>query len=148
MISQQPMIMMLSQQRADTSILNPCVWAAADEAAAWMKERCCSACSRCTELELSCLHVMPLQLVFEHHLACAQLGSILPKHLHSWHAQELLDQQRKEYEGTIARHLQFVDRLLKDKDDLSTRCAALANDVKVMSWSVCLFCQRCADHAC
>ncbi|KAK9838070.1 hypothetical protein WJX74_011122 [Apatococcus lobatus] len=44
--------------------------------------------------------------------------------------QEVLEQQRKEYEGTIARHLQFVDRLLKDKDDLSTRCAALASDVK------------------
>ena len=49
--------------------------------------------------------------------------------------QELLEQQRKEYEGTIARHLQFVDRLLKDKDDLSTRCAALATDVKVRSLS-------------
>ena len=45
--------------------------------------------------------------------------------------QELLEQQRKEHEGTIAQQLQFVDRLLKDKDDLSARCATLATDVKV-----------------
>ena len=44
--------------------------------------------------------------------------------------QDLLEQQRREYESTIARHLQFVDRLLQDKDDLSARCAALAADVK------------------
>jgi predicted nuclease with TOPRIM domain len=40
--------------------------------------------------------------------------------------------QRKEYEGTIKRHLGFIDKLLAEKDQLAQKCESLAEDVKKM----------------
>jgi hypothetical protein len=40
--------------------------------------------------------------------------------------------QRKEYEGTIKRHLGFIDKLLAEKDQLSLKCESLSEDVKKM----------------
>jgi hypothetical protein len=41
-----------------------------------------------------------------------------------------LKQVRSEYESTIARHLGFIDRLLADKQSLSDKCDALAEEMK------------------
>ena len=41
-----------------------------------------------------------------------------------------LKQVRSEYESTIARHLGFIDRLLADKQSLSDKCDALADEMK------------------
>jgi hypothetical protein len=40
--------------------------------------------------------------------------------------------QRKEYEGTIKRHLGFIDKLLAEKDQLALKCESLSLDVKKM----------------
>lgn len=44
---------------------------------------------------------------------------------------ELLAVQRAEYEGAVARHLAFVDRLLADKEALTARTEQLEAAVKV-----------------
>eukprot|EP00948_MAST-09A_sp_MAST-9A-sp1_P003984 g3984.t1 len=41
-----------------------------------------------------------------------------------------LKEQREEYETTIARHLSFIDRLLADKEALSSKCEELATQLK------------------
>jgi 5-azacytidine-induced protein 1 len=43
---------------------------------------------------------------------------------------EKLKKVRSEYESTIARHLGFIDRLLADKQSLSDKCDALADEMK------------------
>ena len=40
-----------------------------------------------------------------------------------------LEKQKQEYEGIVARHLSFVDRLLADKQELSNKCEELAKQV-------------------
>jgi hypothetical protein len=42
---------------------------------------------------------------------------------------EKLKKVRSEYESTIARHLSFIDRLLADKQSLSDKCDALAEEM-------------------
>ena len=42
-----------------------------------------------------------------------------------------LDEQKKRLEGDMARHLAFIDRLLADKDKLSSKCVQLGKDIKV-----------------
>lgn len=36
------------------------------------------------------------------------------------------EEQRREGEAALKRHLEFIERLLKDKEDLSSRCEELA----------------------
>eukprot|EP00833_Pecoramyces_ruminatium_P006921 jgi/Orpsp1_1/1180953/evm.model.c7180000075223.1 len=43
-----------------------------------------------------------------------------------------LSLQRKEYETIIKRHLSFVDKLLNEKEQLTTKCQNLGDDVKNM----------------
>ena len=45
--------------------------------------------------------------------------------------QAALSQQRKELEAVTARHLQFIDRLLADKDRLAAKCTQMAADGQV-----------------
>ena len=45
------------------------------------------------------------------------------------HKQQL-DIQRQEYEGTIKRHLSFIDQLIEDKKVLTERCEGLVTKLK------------------
>ena len=45
---------------------------------------------------------------------------------------EALKKQRGEYESAIARHLSFIDRLLKDKEDLTAKCDELTEQIKAL----------------
>ena len=49
--------------------------------------------------------------------------------------QAALSQQRKELEAVTARHLQFIDRLLADKDRLAAKCTQMAADGQVSACS-------------
>ena len=49
---------------------------------------------------------------------------------HQTQMAEKMAKVRGEYEATIARHLSFVDRLLADKQSLSDKCDALAEEMK------------------
>ncbi len=49
--------------------------------------------------------------------------------------QAALSQQRKELEAVTARHLQFIDRLLADKDRLAAKCTQMATDGQVSACS-------------
>jgi hypothetical protein len=49
---------------------------------------------------------------------------------HQTQTNEKVAKVRGEYEATIARHLSFVDRLLADKQSLSDKCDALAEEMK------------------
>ena len=41
-----------------------------------------------------------------------------------------LKAQREEFETAISRHLEFIDRLLSDKETLSEKCSQLATQLK------------------
>ena len=43
---------------------------------------------------------------------------------------QALDKQSKEHETSLKRHLNFIDRILKDKDLLSKKCEKLAEELK------------------
>eukprot|EP00873_Tetraselmis_striata_P033440 jgi/Tetstr1/453704/TSEL_040660.t1 len=43
-----------------------------------------------------------------------------------------LERQQQDSKRTIARHLEFIDRLLADKDSLAAKCTSLANEVQGM----------------
>uniref|UniRef100_A0A061RE31 5-azacytidine-induced protein 1 n=2 Tax=Tetraselmis sp. GSL018 TaxID=582737 RepID=A0A061RE31_9CHLO len=43
-----------------------------------------------------------------------------------------LQQQQEESKCTIARHLEFIDRLLADKESLSAKCTSLASEMESM----------------
>ena len=45
---------------------------------------------------------------------------------------DALDRQSKEHEKSLARHLSFIDRILKDKDLLSKKCERMAEDLKAV----------------
>lgn len=50
--------------------------------------------------------------------------------VHQKETAEKMSKVREEYEATIARHLGFIDRLLADKQSLSDKCDALAEEMK------------------
>ena len=43
-----------------------------------------------------------------------------------------LASQKRELEGTIKRHLNFIDKLLSEKDEQSRKCESLTEEVKSM----------------
>jgi hypothetical protein len=65
------------------------------------------------------------------------------------HSKELktkLNLQRKEYETTIKRHLTFIDKTLKEKESLATKCEQLASTVKSMENQIKEKMQRLIDN--